>query len=334
MEEMKSGSDVLPIDLVVTWVDQDDKKWLKKYAEYSESNERDYEIRYRDYGTLMYLFRSIEKYAPWINQVYLVTDEQVPDFLNIDSVTVIDHKDIIPEDYLPTFNSNVIEWHLTNIKGLSEHFLYFNDDMFFNAPVRPEDFFDHSGKIKDNIAYNLIMPTGEFDHVYVNNMSIVNRVIDKKSWQRKHLSSLFNLKNGPWNLVSLLLYPFPRFSRFYDSHTPIAYRKSDIESTIERFPEIKNTFLNRRRGTGDYSLWVVRYLNFLEKGIVVRDYKFGVHVPLDKVQKVVQIINDGTSKLINVNDAENMSHHEFTKAIDDFQMALQVKLPNKSKFEK
>lgn len=81
-------------------------------------------------------------YAPWINKIFIVTDNQIPDWLdtNHPKIRIIDHKEIMPEECLPCFNSNAIETCIDNITELSEYFLYANDDMFFSSPVKPDDF--------------------------------------------------------------------------------------------------------------------------------------------------------------------------------------------------
>lgn len=71
-----------PIDFVISWVDENDSKWISKKNKYKKAND---EARFRDYGTLKYVFRSIEKFAPWVHKVYLITDNQVPKWLNLDS---------------------------------------------------------------------------------------------------------------------------------------------------------------------------------------------------------------------------------------------------------
>ena len=99
--------------------------------------------RYRDWGTLRYWFRAVEKYAPWVRKVFFVTCGQKPEWLDLsyEKVVFIQHKDFIPEEYLPTFNSRTIEMNLWRINGLSEHFIYFNDDVFLNRPVTPDNFY-------------------------------------------------------------------------------------------------------------------------------------------------------------------------------------------------
>lgn len=98
--------------------------------------------RYRDWGLLPYWFRAAEKFTPWVNKIYFVTWGHIPSFLNTDNekLRIINHKDYIPEEYLPTFSSHVIEANLHRIPSLSEHFVYFNDDTFILRPM-PETSF-------------------------------------------------------------------------------------------------------------------------------------------------------------------------------------------------
>jgi hypothetical protein len=143
-----------PIDVVYTWVDGGDPEWQERKAEvlsgmhlgglneYSANDER-----YRSHDELRYSLRSLDYFAPWINHVYLVSAGQVPAWLATSNprITVVDHQQIFPDGTLPTFNSHAIEARLHHIEGLSEHFLYLNDDVFFGRPVKPELFFEGSG---------------------------------------------------------------------------------------------------------------------------------------------------------------------------------------------
>ena len=144
-----------PIDVVYTWVDGTDTTWQRARAEalgvadpaaFTENAASD--ARFLDHDELRYSLRSLEKYAPWVNHIWIVTAGQVPAWLNVEhpKVTVVDHRDIwSPEGTLPTFNSHAIEAHLHRIEGLSEHFLYFNDDVFLGRPCDPELFFEANG---------------------------------------------------------------------------------------------------------------------------------------------------------------------------------------------
>lgn len=92
-----------------------------------------------------YSLRSLEKNAPWIRHIYIVTNGQIPSWLNTDNprVSIITHEEIFSEpDALPTFSSPAIEFNLHHIPGLSEYFLYFNDDVFLGDVVYPYDLMD------------------------------------------------------------------------------------------------------------------------------------------------------------------------------------------------
>lgn len=109
--------------------------------------------RYVDNEELRYSLRSIERYAPWVRHIFLVTNGQIPSWIDMESsrLTIVAHEDIYPDlSHLPTFSSPSIESHLHKIPGLADNFLYFNDDVMLNQPVWPEDFHDriHGTKIR------------------------------------------------------------------------------------------------------------------------------------------------------------------------------------------
>lgn len=139
------------IDLVYLWVDGNDPLWLAKKGAVTgkafDNSESNCKGRFISNDELKYSLRSVEKHAPWVNNIYIVTDEQTPSWLNINhpKVTIIDHKDILPDAARPCFNASVIELFLYKIPGLSEHFLFSNDDMFFNKNLSPEYFFTPDG---------------------------------------------------------------------------------------------------------------------------------------------------------------------------------------------
>jgi Stealth protein CR2, conserved region 2/Stealth protein CR4, conserved region 4/Stealth protein CR3, conserved region 3/Stealth protein CR1, conserved region 1 len=137
-----------PIDAVYLWVDGADPGFARTLSERcgGTSLEAAGPRRFRDNGELRYSLRSLEMNAPWIRKVYLVTNGQVPCWLNTESVEVVPHDALFPDPGdLPTWNSHAIELHLHRIPGLSERFLYFNDDMFLGRPVTPEDLIAPNG---------------------------------------------------------------------------------------------------------------------------------------------------------------------------------------------
>lgn len=132
-------------DLVVPMVFTDDSMWKVKYIDTC----RRYWIpmiideRTRSWGLEKYFFRAVAKFMPWVNTLHLILDceTQVPKWLDTDKVHVVYHSDIMPKELLPTFNSQSIEMWLHNIEGLSEQFIYANDDMIPVSPMKEEDFF-------------------------------------------------------------------------------------------------------------------------------------------------------------------------------------------------
>ena len=115
----------IPIDIVVPWVDGDDPAWKAERSKYRpQKNSDNNEARFREWGLFQYWFRSIEKYAPWVRTIHLITWGHLPPWLNEDhpKLHIVNHKDYIPQDKLPVFNSVPIENYVHKIPQLSEHF--------------------------------------------------------------------------------------------------------------------------------------------------------------------------------------------------------------------
>ncbi|MEU8586874.1 stealth conserved region 3 domain-containing protein [Streptomyces sp. NPDC048664] len=155
--ERLMGDIDFPVDVVYTWVDDTDPAWrerrdtAKKAAgildEASEAADSG-DVRFRNRDELRFSLRSLAMYAPWVRDIYLVTDDQTPHWLDTTQpgIKVVSHRDIFRDpSWLPTFNSHAIESQLHRIEGLSEHFLYFNDDVFLGRPVTPQAFFTAGG---------------------------------------------------------------------------------------------------------------------------------------------------------------------------------------------
>ncbi|KAJ5397027.1 hypothetical protein N7509_005140 [Penicillium cosmopolitanum] len=166
-QELKFG----PIDAVYTWVNGSDplwksdrdfwyQRWVQDHdaptpdVQNSQNNGSDNaddafaDNHFRDNDELRYSIRSLDKYAPWIRHIYIVTNGQVPSWLDVGNprVTIAKHTEIFENSsHLPVFSSSAIESNLDRISGLSETFLYFNDDVFLAAPIWPDDFFTPSG---------------------------------------------------------------------------------------------------------------------------------------------------------------------------------------------
>jgi hypothetical protein len=154
-----------PIDVVYTWVDGSDPDWiLRKAAAQNEHVSRSSlmhalaanDSRYMSRDELRYSLRSLDMYADWVRHVFLVTDDQVPSWLDLSNprITVVSHRELFGDrGRLPTFNSHAIESQLHRTPGLSEHYLYLNDDVFFGRPVSPDLFFHSNGLSKFFVSH-------------------------------------------------------------------------------------------------------------------------------------------------------------------------------------
>ncbi len=155
---------VRPIDVVYMWVDGDDPAWQARKEQRHEQvsqglpaspdagvldEQATSQARFRQHDELRYSMRSLELFAPWVRHVYLVTDRQVPDWLDLSNprLTVVDHTEIFEPEWLPTFNSHAISSRLHLIDGLSDEFLVLNDDVFLGRPVDPGKWIGPTGQL-------------------------------------------------------------------------------------------------------------------------------------------------------------------------------------------
>jgi hypothetical protein len=153
----KNNKPPFPIDVVYTWK--------------GEQNTNDIRLAYN--YELKYSIRSINHFAPWVNKIYILmnTPKKMPSWMknDTDKIVIVDHLDTFPsKKYLPNTNSNAIETTIPNIKGLSEHFIYFNDDVFLGRKAKYTDFFTPDGKA--NIHYNAIETVSPYKTTNPNNL--------------------------------------------------------------------------------------------------------------------------------------------------------------------
>ena len=149
----------LEVDLVYLWVNGSDPQWCNRknyWLRFADSSEHELAVpeRWQDNDELKYSLRSVEAYAPWIHHIFIVTDRQYPAWLkrNHPKITIVDHRDFIPEEYLPVFCADAIESFVPYIPELGEYFLFANDDMFFGRPVTEKLFYDDNGNVSVHSA--------------------------------------------------------------------------------------------------------------------------------------------------------------------------------------
>ena len=325
------------IDFVVAWVDDSDPVWQKKKEEFTgrkavEGNESS---RYRDWDTLKYWFRGVEKFAPWVNNIYFVTDDQKPEWLNLDHPKLkwVNHTDFIPKEYLPTFSANPIEWNLHRIEGLSENFVYFNDDMFLISDTTPQDFFV-DGLPCDSACFEPMIPSGFFSHMLLNNFILINKHFSPKDTLKKHYKKWFRAQSVSGIVKNLFFGRKPFLYGIEDHHIHIAYKKSVFDTLWkEEYDVIHNTCQNKLRQKDDVTTWSVRYWRLMN-GEFYPKKQIGKHFQTFEMNynnKVLEYLCKQKGKVICLNDTEHEENFELHK--NQIIEAFEKILPEKSQFE-
>ncbi|KGH58623.1 hypothetical protein X284_08720 [Oenococcus oeni IOEB_8417] len=300
------------IDFVILWVDGSDFAWKRKFKKYAPkvfSFPSESDSRFRDYGLLKYWFRSVEKYAPWVNHIYMVTDDQVPDFINLSNpkISIIDHKDIIPEKYLPTFNSNVIEFYIHKIPNLSEHFVLFNDDMYLNQPTKPSDFF-YRGLPRDFAVFKPLVLETWFDHIQASNLIYINSKYGKKKHELvlRNFFKFFNIKYGVYLLYSFYSIPYNNFLGFQYRHVTIAFNKTQYQDFVSNFKGLASQSLHRVRDGSDISQWAIRYSRLINGKFYPQSPNFGTYFVISDVDSIRKEIFKSKHHVICINDQDDI----------------------------
>lgn len=340
---IRGGNNLAKIDFVLTWVDDGDPEWLKEKEKYSKQNNPTKEFKsvtaenvYRDWEILRFWFRAVEKYAPWVNKIFFVTYGHIPSWLNTEheKIVVVNHTDFLPADALPTFNSRAIETSFHKIKGLSEQFVYFNDDFFINDDVKEEDFFVE-GTPKDSAILSPIVPNRYTTaNIQVNDVEIINDYFSKKEVLKKDFKKWFTFLYRKKILRSILFSPFGTFVGFYEPHIPNSYLKSTFEKVWElEKATLTMTTYSKFRNKNNVNQWLFRYWQLASGNFVPRSIQFGKFYQLAKDNtELFDDIENAKHKVICINDTFEGIDYEKTK--NDLIASFQKKFPQKSTFER
>lgn len=292
------------MDAVITYVDGSDALWIQDYA--SVVGGEALTKRFRDWGTLKYLLRGIEKHIPSINQVFLVVsrESQVPDWVDRNNVKVVLHRDIIPERFLPLFNSSALEMYLHKIPGLSEEYLFFNDDMFPVMDCSNDDFFVE-GKSAIGFRRNFIVANGYKSFV-------------KNSDRQARLS----------------LGKKPGFFFIRPQHTVSPMLKSSAEEVYDFSKDRIFQVMSPLRRDDNFNQYLfLDYMFF--KGLTVKGGISNKHLTpaVHGVNKICSYIEKPRTKLICINDVQ-MPQKKFEYYRDRITSSFEKHFPQKSRFEK
>ena len=330
------------IDFVIAWVDGNDENWLAEKAKYSPSTMADSatSVRFRDWDNLQYWFRGVEKFAPWVNKIHFITWGHLPKWLDTSNpkLHIVNHKDYIPEKYLPTFSSHAIELNMHRIEGLSEHFVYFNDDMFITREVNETDFFK-KGKPCDTFGLNCIyFGHDSAGHFNGSNMEIINTEFkdQKKAIMKRDFSKWFSMKNGFRKVVkTMFLVPWEWFPGFHYDHLPSGFCRSTLEEVWAKYPDILDkTCMDKFRKEYHVNQWLFKYWQFCKGNYEVRSDKFGecFHIEEKNFNDLCRAIETQKYQMICINDTPRTINFEDKK--QKVNECFEKILPDKSKFEK
>lgn len=256
------AADAFPIDVVLTWVDGDDPRHKAKMSRFVTSDMQQEDdiagtTRFKSVGEIFFCVASINKFAPWVRKIFVVTDEQNPhleEFLSYNfpdgsiPVEIVDHRVIFRgyEQYLPTFNSISIETMTWRIPGLSEHYIEFNDDFILAAPVLPRDFFPRKGRV---ICYGkrYFMPVVRLTRLLKRHNDGTRKVTFKET-----------MINGAKLLGHSL-----SFIKIY--HTPRPLLRSVYEEFFSKYPEVMMRNISHRfRSPSQFNSQEIMYLLLME----------------------------------------------------------------------
>lgn len=325
------------IDFVIPWVDGNDPGWQKEKQTYDTTQGDKKDIRFRDWENLQYWFRGVEKFSPWVNKIHFVTWGHLPEWLNTKhpKLNIVKHTDFLKKENLPVFNSCAIEVNLHRIPGLSEKFVYFNDDTFLTNHVKENDFFK-KGLPRDEAIPN---PTPSVSRIGVgcaisNNMEIINTTFNKRSSMSKNIFKWFHPLYKHKNIASFCLLPWPKFSGFATTHLPLAYLKGTFQEVWEQEELIlSETSKSKFRSKNDVNQWIMRYWQLVSGNFIPRNINFGKSFMLeDNNEKALTAIKKQKFKMICLNDTVKIKNPNNVK--NSMINAFEEILPNKSLFEK
>ncbi len=292
--------DTRKIDFVIFWVDGDDpvhkskrRFFIDQFALKNENNTEQStdERRFIQFDELKFCLRSIKKNAPWYNKIFLITDQQVPHFLEadklfLDRIELIDHQVLFKDDkdYLPCFNSRALATQLYKLDQLSEYYLVGNDDVFLGAPITPDYFFKDDKPV-----------------IYVDKL-------------KNNIESLTLYYQGILNAANLL--DFDQEFIYRPSHGFLPFDKRRMKSLYSLFPnEFDNNLKHRFRHETQFVVEALyNYYCIQQSNAIIQNTDSMVHFSFelcrkgggDKLQFLFELIRLGKRKMFCINEYQSL----------------------------
>lgn len=335
-----------PVDFVVLWLDGNDPAWQAEKEQYMPKDEltdkNNSSARFRDWDFFLYWFRAVEAYAPWVRNIYVVTWGHFPAFLNQNhpKIKCVRHDQFMPKEYLPTFSCIPTELNIWRIEGISEHIVYFNDDMFLTRPVEKDDFFcgglpKYCGTAYPRFPHSKM---AAWEHDMFNVAGVANDLFDLRSCVDSHPEKWFSSDYGKWEREwNHRAYEAGKITGMLFSHLGVPYRCSTMKKLWEIIPErLDSTCRNRFRTMDDvmHQLFqIYEIYNGTFQPVSSEYYGNFFNVSSENVLNIRECLLSENYRMICLNDWEGITEEDFPKIKKIMQDLLSIKYPHKSEYE-
>ena len=292
------------MDVVITYVDATDQ-FINVYNENTKDLEKPVWVkgnRFRSYGVLDLQIKLIRKYMPYVNNIFVVisSEDQIPDNFDMSLCTFVYHKQIIPEEYLPLFNSCAIEMFIHRIPNLDEQFIYFNDDMFVINFIPPQVWFKDGKPCLDFNVINI------FDYTW-------NILCKHHAYNSTFINAKYFNKEEEYN-EKLIEY----------AHCGRPLLKSSCDKVYEIFYNDIINSLSKLRTKDNFNTNLFNDYEVISGNYIETKYNYK-YFNNDNIDNILSCINKKENQLICVNDTVYAFFELFTK---HFKLGLEANLNN------
>ena len=298
------------MDFVLPYVDSSDVLWKQSILSCNEANFSENDLaRYRSWDALPYVFRSVDKYLPFVDRIVLIvaSPSQVPSWVNTETVRIVYHDEFIPKEFLPTFNSCTIESFLYNIEDISDKFIYSNDDVFALNNCIESDFFSDD---TPNLKFRVI-PINLRKDIYLNQC-------------RSGMDMITTCVDG---------YPFPVDAVLVPQHTaiPMTYESLQVIKYLCG-DSIKST-ITPVRSKVNVNQYIYSYYHYFTGNYAKKSTTFVYHTIWNaSLDQINQDILDSNYQWVCLNDSRSLVDYDSVKSI--LLNTFNQKFPHKCKYEK
>ena len=299
------------MNYVLPFVDCNDPIWLEQYRTAFHFNDCINQMdksRFRPFNTLKYAFRSVAVNMPFVDKIVLIvsTESQVPDWVNRDTVRIVTHDEFMPMNHLPTFNSSAIESDMWRIDGLSERFVYGNDDFFAMNPMKESDFFDDD-------APRLNFEASDYAIKNIFRMCC-----------RKGMDMAADAVGVPHSDDRLLLKP---------QHCMKGIRTASMKEVGQKCADRIEIAISITRHWSNVTGYLYHYYEYYQGNYkpFKKSYKY-IRISND-YQAVIDAIRDQSIDMLCINDAGDLDDEHYQEACEALNEAFEERFPNESKFE-